>query len=180
MNPPSAMDSKKHDHGPNGYSSNSDEDDDDDCGIQHLEPLPLLALSHHRCDSVLLQAFNQVIARVNAQQQLLDELCDHLYVQSGDAEDGDEDAEDADYPTDEADEVCSTGTSDSDDDNDTGGVNDRRACTPQDHQDDDDLVSADDETANALVAERLLELAAFAFTPRYRRQQPPGRGSHPQ
>ncbi len=163
------MDSKKHDHSPSGYSSNSDEDDDDDCGIQHLEPLPLLALPHHRCDSVLLQAFNQVVARVNAQQQLLDELCDHLYVQSGDVEDGDEDA---DYPTDEVDEVCSTGTSDSDDENnDTGGVNDHRACTPQDHQ---------DETANALVAERLLELAAFAFTPRYRRQQPPGRGNRPQ
>ncbi len=175
------MDSKKHDHGPSGYSSNSEDDDDDDCGIQHLEPLPLLALSHHRCDSVLLQAFNQVIARVNAQQQLLDELCDHLYVQSGDAEDGDEDAEDADYPTDEADEVCSAGTSDSDGDTDgDASVNDRRACTPQDHQDDGDVGSADDETANALVAERLLELAAFAFTPRYRRQQPPGRGSRPQ
>lgn len=173
------MDSKKHDHGPSGYSSNSEDDDDDDCGIQHLEPLPLLALSHHRCDSVLLQAFNQVIARVNAQQQLLDELCDHLYVQSGDAEDGDDDAEDADYPTDEADEVCSTSDSDDNDTDGDAGVNDRRACTPQDHQD-DDLVSADDETANALVAERLLELAAFAFTPRYRRQQPPGRGSRPQ
>lgn len=174
------MDSKKHDRGAHcGYSSNSDtlSDDDDDCGIQHLEPLPLLALSHHRCDSVLLQAFNQVIARVNAQQQVLDELCDHLYVQSGDTED---DAEDADYPTDEVDDSASTDTSDGNDENDDGAsVDDRRACTPQDDGV-DNLVSADEETANALVAERLLELAAFAFTPRYRRQQPPGRGNRPQ
>ncbi len=178
------MDSKKHDRGAHcGYSSNSDtlSDDDDDCGIQHLEPLPLLALSHHRCDSVLLQAFNQVIARVNAQQQVLDELCDHLYVQSGDTED--DDVEDADYPTDEVDDSASTGTSDDDnghdDDHDGASVDDRRACTPQEDGV-DNLVSADEETANALVAERLLELAAFAFTPRYRRQQPPGRGNRPQ
>lgn len=179
------MDSKHkrdfHRHDTDSYSS-SESDIGTDQGIQQLEPLPLLALSHHRCDSVLLQAFNQMVTRINLLQQTIDELCDHLYVQNDDDED--------DYPTEEEDDdsapshalvdnpSCSGSASgsNSDDDNDDDDDDDQTTDdgTLQGDMPDEVAMSADD-----LVAETLLELAAFAVTPKNRRQRLLGRGNRP-
>lgn len=168
-------------HDADSYSS-SESDLGTDQAVQHLEPLPLLALSHHRCDSVLLQAFNQMVTRINLLQQTIDELCDHLYVQNDDEEDDypteydDDEEECAPSHAQAADDSVSNSDDDNDDDDDTDDADDQTTDdgTLQGDMPDEVALSADD-----LVAETLLELAAFAVTPKNRRQRLLGRGNRP-
>lgn len=134
-----------------------------DGGAVCLDPLPLLALPQHRCDSVLLQAHNQAVLRINVLQQILAEMSDHLYIHNDD-----DDFNSGDYPTD----------LEPLDDNE-----DEESHSESSSGDDDGTVHGDipDEVAlNADLAESLMELAAFAITPQNRRQRGlPGRGARP-
>ncbi len=157
-------------------SSGSDHGGDDDDGVQHLEPLPLLALSQHRCDSVLLQAFNQAVARINVLQQIIDELCDHLYIQN-DPNDNDEDPDD---PWHGMGMATGTDTDEQGDEDENADEHDTSSATSSSDNDTaDDSGTLQGDMPDELVAQTLLELAAFAVTPKNRRQRQLGRGSRP-